>query len=164
MLPISSHESLVLSLPRIPKTLKNDYERIANYNNWDETARVANVVFYLSGTARLWFGNNEDRLKSWIDSKKLFEETFGRPEGLKSFAEGLLRTRAQRPGETHESYVQDVLSLCRKVDKNMPEDQKISHLMKGVAEDLYQELINREVSTVDKFVACCREVDAMRKK
>ncbi|GFY63916.1 CCHC-type domain-containing protein, partial [Trichonephila inaurata madagascariensis] len=47
---------------------------------------------------------------------------------------------------------------------NMPEDQKILHLMKGMAEDLYQVLINREVSTVDKFVTCCREVDAMRKK
>ncbi|GFW67590.1 retrotrans_gag domain-containing protein [Trichonephila clavipes] len=47
---------------------------------------------------------------------------------------------------------------------NMPEDQKISHLMKGVAEDLYQVLINSEVRTVNKFVTCFREVDAMRKK
>ncbi|GFX41329.1 CCHC-type domain-containing protein [Trichonephila clavipes] len=38
---------------------------------------------------------------------------------------------------------------------NMPEDQKISHLMKGVTEDLYQELINSEVSLVDKFVTSC---------
>ncbi|GFU55438.1 CCHC-type domain-containing protein [Trichonephila clavipes] len=49
-------------------------------------------------------------------------------------------------------------------DINMTEDQTISHLMKGVAEDLYQVLINSAVSTVDKFVTCCREVDAMRKK
>ncbi|GFY52148.1 CCHC-type domain-containing protein [Trichonephila inaurata madagascariensis] len=47
---------------------------------------------------------------------------------------------------------------------NMPKDQKISHLIKGVAEDLYQVLINSEVSTVDKFVMCCHEVDAIRKK
>ncbi|GFS40770.1 CCHC-type domain-containing protein, partial [Trichonephila inaurata madagascariensis] len=47
---------------------------------------------------------------------------------------------------------------------NMPKDQKISHLMKGVVEDLNQVLINSEVSTVDKVVTCCREVDAMRKK
>ncbi|GFW53425.1 uncharacterized protein TNCV_3928041 [Trichonephila clavipes] len=47
---------------------------------------------------------------------------------------------------------------------NMQEDQNISHLMKGVAEDLYQVLINSEVSTVDKFVTRCREVDVMRKK
>ncbi|GFY59832.1 uncharacterized protein TNIN_186471 [Trichonephila inaurata madagascariensis] len=33
--------------------------------------------------------------------------------------------------------------------------------MKGVAKDLYQVLINSEVST---FVTSCREVDAMRKK
>ncbi|GFX14487.1 CCHC-type domain-containing protein [Trichonephila clavipes] len=47
---------------------------------------------------------------------------------------------------------------------NMLEDQKISHLMKGAAEDLYPVLMNNEISTVDKFVTCCREVDAMRKK
>ncbi|GFY46589.1 uncharacterized protein TNIN_157111 [Trichonephila inaurata madagascariensis] len=31
-------------------------------------------------------------------------------------------------------------------------------------EDLYQVLINSEVSTVNKFVACCPEVDVMKKK
>ncbi|GBM59214.1 hypothetical protein AVEN_209009-1 [Araneus ventricosus] len=143
---------------------KNDYERIANYNHWDDSVRLANVVFYLSGTARLWFDNNEDQFKNWSDFERLFEETFGRPEDLKSFAEGLLRTRAQRPGETYESYIQDVLSLCRRVDKSMTEDQKVSHLMKGVAEDLYQVLINREVCTVHQFVTCCRQVDAMSKR
>ncbi|GFY61618.1 CCHC-type domain-containing protein [Trichonephila inaurata madagascariensis] len=47
---------------------------------------------------------------------------------------------------------------------NMPEDQKISHLMKKVAEDFYQVLINSEVTMVYKFVTCCRKVDSMRKK
>ncbi|GBM80686.1 hypothetical protein AVEN_137213-1 [Araneus ventricosus] len=37
----------------------------------------------------------------------------------------------------------------------MTEDQKVSHLMKGVAEDLYQ---------VHQFVTCCRQVDAMSKR
>ncbi|GBM69348.1 hypothetical protein AVEN_155771-1 [Araneus ventricosus] len=46
----------------------------------------------------------------------------------------------------------------------MTEDQKVSHLMKGVAEDLYQVLINREVCTVHQFVTCCRQVDAMSKR
>ncbi|GBM48922.1 hypothetical protein AVEN_18423-1 [Araneus ventricosus] len=36
--------------------------------------------------------------------------------------------------------------------------------MKGVAEDLYQVLINREVCTVHQFVTCCRQVDAMSKR
>ncbi|GBN11431.1 hypothetical protein AVEN_211793-1, partial [Araneus ventricosus] len=70
------------------------YERIANYNHWDDLVRLANVVFYLRGTARLWFDNNEDQCKNWSDFERLFEETFGRPEDLKSFAEELLRTRA----------------------------------------------------------------------
>ncbi|GBM36322.1 hypothetical protein AVEN_212880-1 [Araneus ventricosus] len=52
---------------------KNDYERIANYNHWDDSVRLANVVFYLSGTARLWFDNNEDQFKNWSDFERLFK-------------------------------------------------------------------------------------------
>ncbi|GBM80687.1 hypothetical protein AVEN_137214-1 [Araneus ventricosus] len=66
---------------------KNDYERIANYNHWDYSVRLAKVVFYLSGTARLWFDNNEDQFKNWSDFERLFEGTLGRPEDLKSFTE-----------------------------------------------------------------------------
>ncbi|GBN83028.1 hypothetical protein AVEN_62825-1 [Araneus ventricosus] len=117
-----------------------------------------------NGTARLWFENNEDKFRTSSDFGKLFEETFLRPEDLKSFTEGLLRTRSQCPGETYESYVQDEFSLCRRVTKSMTEDQKVSHLMKGVDEDLYQVLINREVCTVDQFVTCCLEVDGMSKR
>ncbi|GBN08323.1 hypothetical protein AVEN_274513-1 [Araneus ventricosus] len=73
----------------------------------------------MCGTARLWFDNNEDQFKKWSDFERLFEETFGMPEDLKRFAEGLLRTRAHRPGETYDSNVQDVLSLWRRVDKSM---------------------------------------------
>ncbi|GFY76074.1 CCHC-type domain-containing protein, partial [Trichonephila inaurata madagascariensis] len=54
--------------------------------------------------------------------------------------------------------------ILKKGGINIPEDEKISHLMKGMDEDLYQVLINSEVSTVDKFVACCPEVDVMKKK
>ncbi|GBM22495.1 hypothetical protein AVEN_183934-1 [Araneus ventricosus] len=42
--------------------------------------------------------------------------------------------------EMSESYIQDVLFLCRKANPTISEDVKAAHLMKGIAEDLYQTL------------------------
>ncbi|UYV69776.1 hypothetical protein LAZ67_7000707 [Cordylochernes scorpioides] len=36
-----------------------EYERVSKYKRWDETMKLANVVFYLNGTAGRWFDNNE---------------------------------------------------------------------------------------------------------
>ncbi|GBN79551.1 hypothetical protein AVEN_38549-1 [Araneus ventricosus] len=119
---------------------KNNYERSTNYNHCGDSIRLANVVFYLRGTARLRLHNNEDQFKNWSDLGRLSEETFGRPEDLKTFAEGLSRMRAQHPGETYEYYVQEVLSLCRRV------------------------LINTEIGEDDKLMTCCRQVDAVSKR
>ncbi|GFS39862.1 CCHC-type domain-containing protein [Trichonephila inaurata madagascariensis] len=44
----------------------------------------------------------------------------------------------------------------------MPEDQKISHLMKGMAGDLHQVLINSEVRIVDKFVTRSKRSNSRR--
>ncbi|UYV79974.1 hypothetical protein LAZ67_18001244 [Cordylochernes scorpioides] len=37
-----------------------EYERVSKYNRWDDTMKLANVVFYLNGTAGRWFDNNEE--------------------------------------------------------------------------------------------------------
>ncbi|UYV76748.1 K02A2.6-like [Cordylochernes scorpioides] len=53
------------------------FEKVAKYNKWDETQSLANVVFYLEGTAAQWFDNNEDIIISWTQFKKNFCEVFG---------------------------------------------------------------------------------------
>lgn len=141
-----------------------DYERISDFNRWDDSMRLANVVFYLTETARQWYENNEETLTSWEKFKTTFNETFSRTEDVQSQAEEILRFRAQRPTETSESYIQDVLELCRKVDPKMTEDQKVSHLMKGIADDLYQILLNREITNVTEFLAHCRKIEVLKKK
>ncbi|GFV17033.1 CCHC-type domain-containing protein [Trichonephila clavipes] len=53
---------------RLGKTLSNglkEYDRVANFNKWDDMMCLANVYFFLDGTARQWYVNNEDALDSW---------------------------------------------------------------------------------------------------
>ncbi|UYV84686.1 hypothetical protein LAZ67_X003094 [Cordylochernes scorpioides] len=85
-------------------------------------------------------------------------------ENLRLRAEKTLKTRAQLKGESTEFYIQDVLRLCKEVDPHMNEQDKISHLMKGIAEELYQALLPRDAHTTQQFVTECRRIEALHCK
>ncbi|UYV78929.1 hypothetical protein LAZ67_17000292 [Cordylochernes scorpioides] len=61
-------------------------------------------------------------------------------------------------------YIQDILRLCKEVDPHMNEEEKISHLMKGIAEELYQALLPRDVHNTEQFVTECRRIEALHCK
>ncbi|GFY37551.1 CCHC-type domain-containing protein [Trichonephila inaurata madagascariensis] len=46
----------------------------------------------------------------------------------------------------------------------MSEEDKVSHLMKGVAEDLFQTLLARDVHTSGDFTRWCPYVEEMKQK
>ncbi|UYV63130.1 hypothetical protein LAZ67_2003234, partial [Cordylochernes scorpioides] len=79
-------------------------------------------------------------------------------------AEKILKTRAQLKGESTEYYIQDVLRLCKEVDPQMNEKDKISHQMKGIAEELYQALLPRDVHNTEQFVTECRRIESLHCK
>ncbi|UYV64788.1 K02A2.6-like [Cordylochernes scorpioides] len=168
-------QSYACHIPRNPPTFSGEsaqdpqrwikmFERVAKYNKWDETQSLANVVFYLEGTAAQWFDNNEDIIDSWTQFKTNLCEVFGKKEELTRRAEMTLKTRAQKPGETTESYIQDILSLCSRVNPEMEEEEKVGHLMKGIAEDFYQTLIVKDPTTVDELVKFCRQLENMKQR
>ncbi|UYV81700.1 hypothetical protein LAZ67_20002038, partial [Cordylochernes scorpioides] len=141
----------------------SDFQRVARYNKWDDSMCLANVIFYLTGTAKCWFENFEEILNSWEEFKIKFCEIFGNKEDTARKAENILRTRAQTSGENVESYIQEVLLLCKQSNPRMSEGKKVSHLIKGVAEEVYQALVGKDISTVDQFVAFCRRFEAFKR-
>ncbi|UYV62542.1 H3F3C [Cordylochernes scorpioides] len=145
----------------LQKWLKG-YARVAKYNHWDETLCLTKVYFYLSGTALKWFENNEESIQTWKEFASQLENVFEKKENSKLQAEKKLKTRAQLKGESTECYIQDLLCLCKEVDPQMSEEYKISHLMKGIAEELYQALLPRDVQSTEQFITECRRVEALR--
>ncbi|UYV62954.1 hypothetical protein LAZ67_2002611 [Cordylochernes scorpioides] len=143
---------LSLQQPRCPSTFAGDgsqddqkwlkeYKRVAKFNRWDDTMCLANAVFFLEGTARKWFENNEEALTSWGDFQRALGEAFGQQEEVIKESESLLKNSAQKVKESSETYIRDVLYLCKIVNPRMDDETKLGHLMKGVAEDIYQILI-----------------------
>ncbi|UYV61868.1 K02A2.6-like [Cordylochernes scorpioides] len=136
-----------------------EYKRVAKFNRWDDTMCLANA-----GTARKCFENNEEALTSWDDFQRALGEAFGQQEEVIKEAESLLKNRAQKVKESSETYIQDLLYLCQIVNPRMDDETKLGHLMKGVAEDIYQILIAKDVENVSQFLKECRKIEIMRKR
>ncbi|GFT53673.1 retrotrans_gag domain-containing protein [Trichonephila clavipes] len=89
------------------------YDRLANFNKWDDMMCLANVYFFLDGTVR-------QRNCT------------------------VLHTRCIR--------------TLPKVNPLMKEDEKVSHLMKGVAEIL-SGLLTREINDTASFIKWCNYIE-----
>ncbi|GFU90150.1 CCHC-type domain-containing protein [Trichonephila clavipes] len=111
-----------------------------------------------------WYVNNEDALDSWEAFKNGLSGLFGDRQKYTRRAEEQLKCRAQRSGESTQSYIQIVLGLCQEVNPLMKEDEKVSHLMKGVAEDIYQALLTREINDTASFIKWCNYIEDMKQK
>lgn len=120
---------------------------------------LENIIFYLTGTAKVWFDNHEAEIGSWDACKEKFRELFGKPIGRKIAVTKTLASRAQTATESYVTYIEDILALCRKADAEMPEDDKIVHILKGIADDAFNLLICRNCSTVDAIIKECRRFE-----
>lgn len=139
-------------------------ERICNHNNWDETLRLANVPFYLTGTPLTWYENNETSFDSWGTFKRLLVEAFGNTEDRTQKARQYLQTRHQACGEQFAAYMADVLQACRKVNPDMSEAEKIRHILKGLTHNFFNAVALHKFATVSELSASCRQFEDLQRQ
>ncbi|XP_077522951.1 uncharacterized protein LOC144133667 [Amblyomma americanum] len=140
------------------------YERVSTHNRWDDAMKLNNVIFYLADVPNLWFRNYEADIATWSTFKTSFTEVFGRSGERKLRAEQRLRERAQQPGETFTSYIEDVVDLCKRVNSDMTEADKIQNIMKGIDEGAFQMLLAKQPATVASVISLCQSYEELRKQ
>ncbi|XP_077486710.1 uncharacterized protein LOC144098012 [Amblyomma americanum] len=140
------------------------YERVSTDNRWDDAMKLNNVIFYLADIANLWFRNHDADIATWSTFKTSFTEVFGRPGVRKLRAEQRLRERAQQPDETFTSYIEDVVDLCKRVNSDMTEADKIQTIMKGIDEDAFQMLLAKQPATMASVISLCQSYEELRKQ
>lgn len=141
----------------------SSYERVGNYNRWDDSMKLASVPYSLSKVAEQWYQNNVRDFTTWAAFKTRFLGVFDRPAVRKLRAEQRLRERAQQLGENFTSYIEDVLDLCRRVDPAMTDAEKIRHILKGIDDGAFQMLIAKDPTTVSQVVSLCQSYDELRR-
>ncbi|UYV69577.1 hypothetical protein LAZ67_6004008, partial [Cordylochernes scorpioides] len=147
-----------------PEKWLKEFHRVARYNCWDDSMCLANVYFFLQGTAHRWYENVEKKINSWDIFVKMFSQNFGHHVTQKDQLAENLKTRAQGKEETSDSYIQDVLHLCREVNPAMMENEIVAHLTKGISEEIYQSIIILDIASIDEFIKWCRKIEASNKK
>ncbi|UYV81241.1 hypothetical protein LAZ67_20000442, partial [Cordylochernes scorpioides] len=94
----------------------------------------------------------------------MFSQNFGHHVTQKDQLAENLKTRAQGKEETSDSYIQDVLHLCREVNPAMMENEIVAHLTKGISEEIYQSIIILDIATINEFIKWCHKIEASNKK
>lgn len=166
---------IVLAHPRDPGTFCGTddvdiedwlqmYERVSSHNRWDATLMLANVIFYLKGTAKVWFETHEAEITSWDICKEKLRDLFAKSANRQLAAKKELSTRAQSATESYITYIQDVLALCHKVDSQMSETEKVGHVLKGIADDAFNLLVYKNCSTVDTIITECRRFEEAKSR
>lgn len=154
---------VVVDQPMTPKPFHGDtfedaedwlegFERVADYNGWNEDRKRRNVYFALQDSARTWFENHEAALRSWDDFRRELLATYSSTD-RRERAEAALQARSQRNNESVAMYVEDMSRLFRRADPSMSEDKKLRHLMRGVKQELFAGLVRSPPRTVAEFRA-----------
>lgn len=138
------------------------YDRASQHNRWDDSFKLANVVFFLKETALQWFDNHEDEINSWDAFETRFADAFGKPEQRRQQAKQTLARRYQVNTESSLAYIEDVLKLCRRVDAHMPEEDRIRHLFKGLSQELFTIVAPKSPPTVQHLIDECKKYEELQ--
>lgn len=138
------------------------YDRVSSFNCWDDTFKLRNVDLYLSEVARTWFRNHRDGISDWTDFTRQLRQIFGTSSARAAGAKKKLDARIQHPDETYVAYIEDVVSLCRRVDQDMSEADKLRHIMKGIAPFAFNALATQNPTTIAEVRAICLRLDDLQ--
>lgn len=140
----------------------DQFERVSSFNRWDDTFKLQNVGFSLTEVAETWYRNNEDTIHDWTNFTQRLRQIFGTSSSRSVAAKKKLDARIQHPEETYASYIEDVVALCRRADKDMPEADKVRHIMKGIASFAFNALAIQNPTTVADVRAICQRLDNLQ--
>ncbi|GFX71448.1 CCHC-type domain-containing protein [Trichonephila clavipes] len=140
-----------------------EYDRVANFNKWDDMMCLANVYFFLDGTARQWYVNNEDALDSWEAFKNGLSGLFGDRQKYTRRAEEQLKCRAQRSGESTQSYIQSLLGLCQEASKRrtgciLTDETDLVSLIRTIVREEVHRLVNQTQESLNSDPQSLEEI------
>lgn len=140
----------------------DQYNRVSAFNGWDDAFKRRQVGFSLTQVAETWFYNHEDTFPDWNSFVQELRRIFGTSSTRSDAAKKKLAARVQHPGETYSSYIEDVIALCRRADKDMSETDKVHHIMKGIASFAFNALAVQNPTTIAEVRTICQRLDHLQ--
>jgi hypothetical protein len=186
-LPVSSLSAVTMSVPspfaslqqtamkELPKFTGEPDQKVAQFvdaiehigtlTEWTEPALHTLAAIKLGGLAFNWYNNNKDTLRTWPSLKAHLLERF---QPSISIIKTRLKTRRQQPDESLSTFYDDIIELCKQVDKDMPIYMIVDYLQDGVRDDLKVHIKRRMATIADApspalFLKIARAEDELQK-
>ncbi|XP_050544283.1 uncharacterized protein LOC126907215 [Daktulosphaira vitifoliae] len=115
---------------RVDSFLKT-FNRAALINNWSEIDKPQYLVAFLQGPALTFYDNIESKNLPWKELEIRFREEF-EPIAQNDMLRILLERRKQVDDEQTGVFINEIEALCKRVDKNMSEEELVRNVMKGL--------------------------------
>ncbi|GFW25031.1 CCHC-type domain-containing protein [Trichonephila clavipes] len=165
-----------IDLPRSawedPLKWLKEYDRVANFNKWDDMMCLANVYFFLDGTARQWYVNNEDALDSWEAFKNGLSGLFG--DRQKIYQKGRRTTKMPSPAFRREYTVlhtKCIRTLPRRVGRprferlpnvvpvaSLTDETDLVSLIRTIVREEVHRLVNQTQESLDSDPQSLEEI------
>lgn len=136
----------------------DDYNRVSAFNGWDDKLKLASVNFHLREVAKTWYLNNKEDLTDWSRFTADIRKIFGTSTLRSDAAKKKLAERVQHPAESYTSYIEDVLALCKRVNREMAESDRVKHILKGISSFAFNALAVQNPTTVGDVVMICQRL------
>lgn len=138
------------------------YNRVGSANRWTEAEKLSYLPFYLTSVAKTWYFNHETDFVDWSTFANKLRQIFGCSSGRSEAAKQKLAVRLQLAHESYTSYIEDVLALCRRANKDMTEDERVRHILKGIGPIAFNALAVGNPATVNDVISTCQRLDQLQ--
>lgn len=109
------------------------YNRAALINGWSDNDKTLYIAAFLEGSALTFFDNIQYDINDikWVDLEEKLRKEF-EPIAQTEMIRLILEKRKQLDDEPTVSYINEAESLCRRIDKKMPQEEIVRNIMKGL--------------------------------
>lgn len=142
-------------------TFIKKYNRAAGINGWSDEEKIKFLPLYLEGPALTFFDNNESNITNetkWADLENILESEF-KPTAQLDMLKLLLQKRKQLDDEQTINYVNEVESLCKRINLSMSESEIIHTIMKGLKPDIIRHIGIMDNNTLKQLKDNLRKYD-----
>jgi len=136
------------------------FERAAIINGWTNSEKSQYIAVYLEGAALTFYENIHYSVDfiEWEELEVRLRQEF-EPIAQSDMLRIMLEKRKQLPDEQTISYINEAESLCRRINKNMPQGELVHNIMKGLKPSIARYIGIMENKTLDELKNNIRKYD-----
>ena len=128
-----------------------DIEELFDAAKQKPEERLTIIPTYLTGHAKQWYRARQTQ-ESWVDFKQNLTAAFTSSDH-KLRTSSKLYNRRQTPTEPLQAYYYDIMLLCNRLRHDMPPEDRLLHLFRGVKPSLAPTILLLDPKTCPEFLA-----------